>query len=246
MVRGKLVLIGNLGYPEQRIEGKTQILVMDPETWEIRQQASSGDGQGWIHGHQAVLEEGGSIRVSGGKVWTSGEVGLVENFDDWRLDPECWIWERLTWREVTVLEIFRADGRPNGLFEMSMWVFNQDYYLPYLDKMAKHAESGFDAESLGGMRESMGGVAPLDRAAFERRYRPDVLEYRIVPQANEGSKEEIEVDGVLVRYEEEVFAVRLTIEGRLVPDKVEALCADLKGKLEKISGQAYEVRRVLP
>jgi hypothetical protein len=40
--------------------------------------------------------------------------------------------------------------------------------------------------------------------------------------------------------------VRLTVDGSLMPAKVEALCEDLKGKLEKISGQVYEVRQVLP
>jgi hypothetical protein len=246
MVGGKLVLIGNLGYPEQRIVGKSQILVMDPETWEIRQQASSGDGPGWIHGHQAVLDEGGSIRVSGGKVWISGEVGLVENFDDWRLDTKCWIWERLTRREVIVLEFFRGDGEPNRLFEMGMWVFNQDYYLPSIDEIAKHSGLGIDVEISEGVSESMRGVAPLDRMAFERRFRPDVLEHRVVPQPDDVFKEEIEVDGVLVRYEEEIYVVRLTVDGSLMPAKVEALREDLKGKLEKISGQVYEVRQVLP
>lgn len=243
---GKLLLIGNLGYPDQRIEGETQILVLDPETWEIRRQPSSGDGPGWIHGHQATLEEDGSIRLNGGKVWKSGGAGLVENFDEWRLNPNGWTWERLTRREVTVMEFRRTDGKPNQLFEMGIWIFNQNYKLPDMQEVFGFTGLDIDPETLAKMNESMKGLAPLDHTAYEKRYRPDSIAYQEAPSSEDSQGEQIEVDGVLVRYEEHFHVVRLTIEGKLPSATVEALRDDLKGKLEKITGQLHEVLQLLP
>lgn len=84
LVDGKIILIGNLGYPENRKTGETQILVIDPKTWDIKQQPSTGESPGWIHSHQATVDNG-FITVTRGKVWTAHDTQLIENFDDWRL-----------------------------------------------------------------------------------------------------------------------------------------------------------------
>jgi len=49
---------------------------------------------GWIHSHDALLEEGGvSILIRRGKLDRGGEdTSLVENIDDWRLHLSDWRW----------------------------------------------------------------------------------------------------------------------------------------------------------
>ncbi len=241
LVDGKLVLIGNLGYPEQREAGKTQILVLDPASWEVRRQESTGDGPGWIHCHEAIAGDG-SIVVRGGEVWTATEAGLVENFDDWRLHLDTWTWERLTRRRVTVMEFLREDGEPNRLFEMEMWIFDQKYKLSDMDDAMK----GLNPDLKEEMARSMKGVPPQDRDAFERRFQPDGVEHRPLPEPEEHREQHIEVNGVRVRYAEDMGSVRLTIEGELSAAIVELLRSDLKTKLERIEGVNYEIRTLFP
>lgn len=237
LMGGKLILIGNLGYPHQREAGKTQILVLDLDTWKIRNQPSAGDAPGWIHRHDAIPENG-SIIIRGGKIWTSTDAGLVENFDDWRICLNTWTWERLTRRHVIVLEFLREDSTPNKLFEMGMWIFHQDFIMPGYDKV----------ESLPGLPDLKPELdqyaqgAPRDRNAFERRFQPDNVEYRQLPTPEESRECHIEVEGVRVRYEEEMWSVRLTIEGELPAETVRCLSDDLIDKLERAEGVKYQVR----
>jgi len=235
-----LVLIGNLGYPEQRQAGRTQILVVDPDTWNVRKQASVGEGPGWIHGHEALAEEG-SIRVRGGEVWTDTEAGLVENFDEWRLHLEGWRWERLTRRKVTVLELLREDGEANQLFEMSLWEFSRS--IP--DELGEHLPEGGAGDSVRAeLKRSLRGVKPGDPEAYRRRFQPEGVTHRELPETEEHRERRIEVGGILVRYHEDMFSVRMTIEGELPDGIVERLREDLKAKLERIEEVPYRVRRL--
>ncbi|MCJ8307734.1 MAG: hypothetical protein MJH08_01595 [Hyphomicrobiales bacterium] len=61
-----ILLIGNLGYPEQREAGVTQVLRLDINTWRVSRVATSGDNPGWISEHTADLCNG-EIIISGGK-----------------------------------------------------------------------------------------------------------------------------------------------------------------------------------
>lgn len=62
-----ILIIGNLGYRDQRQDGVTQVLRLDLTTWRVTPAGTSGDAPGWIHRHDARLV-GGDILVSGGKV----------------------------------------------------------------------------------------------------------------------------------------------------------------------------------
>lgn len=242
-VGGKLVLIGNLGYREQRDPKKTPILVLDLATWEIREQASSGENPGWIHRHE-VMADGGSITVRGGEIWTGDEIGLEDNFDDWRLNLDAWTWERLTRRKVTVLEMRREDGERNQLFEMGMWKMRQD--VPALQSMDPFEGLELDPESRAEMEKSLTGVVPRDRLAFERRYQPDGVTFQPLPEEDSFGRHLIEVEGVRVHYAESFDGVRLTIEDELGADTVTKLRDDLKGKLERAEGARYQVIQLRP
>lgn len=234
---GQLVLIGNLGYTQQREVGKTQILIIDTYTWKIRNQPSAGEGPGWIHRHEAAMEDG-FIIVRGGMVWTATNGGLVENFDDWRLCLNTWNWERLTRRRVTVLEFLHEDGTPNHLFQMGMWIFNHDFLMPGYDNVDP-------LPGLPDLKPELDAYdknAPQDRDAFERRFSPDHVDHRELSAPEDSLERHIEVDGVRVRYLEETWLVRLTIEGELPAETVKSLSDDLIDKLERAEGVKYRVR----
>lgn len=62
-----ILLIGSLGYRDQRQPGVTQVLRLDLSNWRISRVETSGDNPGWISRHRADLT-GAEILVSGGKV----------------------------------------------------------------------------------------------------------------------------------------------------------------------------------
>lgn len=241
LVDGKIILIGNLGYPEQRKSGETQILVIDPTTWEIKKQPSTGESPGWIHDHQATVDEG-SIIVTRGKVWTDKNTSLTENFDDWRLHLADWRWERLTHRPVTVFELVRKDGEPNELYEMGMWIFQKQYGTIPPPEMPEL--EGTDI--LADIHEDMKGVEPKDREAYERRHQPDGVDFKLLPELEDSLEVRIEVQGVLVRYDEDFDCVRLVIEGELASELIQKLKDDLKSKLERASGVPFVAKQVKP
>jgi hypothetical protein len=222
----ELLLIGNLGYQNQRIAGSTQLLRLNLETWSVRAQAAGGEPPGWIHRHDATLIDGGrSVLVTGGLRWMS-DGKLVENIDDWRLELDTWTWERLTRRTWPRFEVRRADGRRNELWEMRQALWHLDH-----DGAWAEGEESRDRPSY---------PMPRDRKALEELYQPAALVHRRLPQDLDAfDVHRIEVDGVIVRYKEGFDEVGLTVEGDLPDETVAALCEDLLDKLRRASGVDY-------
>ncbi len=93
-----IYIIGNLGYPEARRGDHTPVYRFHVETGRIEAVATSGECPGWIHSHEAVPEEGGSILISGGKVIRFSEDGsqtIEDQNEIFRLNPASGAWTRL-------------------------------------------------------------------------------------------------------------------------------------------------------
>ena len=85
-----ILLIGALGYPEDRREGETQVLRLDLDDFSIRPVETRGENPGWIHGHTTERTDAG-LRVTGGKI----EPGYRDRTEAHLLDPTDWTWHRL-------------------------------------------------------------------------------------------------------------------------------------------------------
>lgn len=243
LVDGKLVLIGNLGYPEQRRAGFTQVLVIDPASWEVRRQATGGEGPGWIHRHRAVLEEGALV-ISRGEVWVNDEQGLVENFDDWRLDLESWEWSRLTRRTVSIHQFERADGESDHLHDMWMWEMNRDSGTEGM--FAEDFLKDLPKQSREEIADLLQHQPPKDPEAYRSLYQPSAIPFTPVETSEEEILEtHIEVEGVKVRYCPGVLqGLRLVIEGELPAATEQALLDDLLDKLERVEGAPFRARKL--
>ncbi len=222
---GKLLILGNLGYPSQRVAGQTQLLLISVDDWSVAVQPTTGDGPGWIHEHQAQLQaDGRALLVTGGKVHTPPDGALVENIDDWQLDLTDWTWTRLTERKWPLFELCRADGKRSEIWEMRQAIWHQDHP---------------DFES------SVEYPPPADREAFELLYRPATVAHQARPEEEDSySTYRIEVSGIVVRYEEYHRGVRLTVEGHLPADTVDALVAELLATLKRATGHEHVVSRI--
>lgn len=95
-----IVIIGGLGYEEDRIPGITNVHVLqfDSHTsynYLITRTDTKGDNPGWIWGHQAVLTaDGESVIVFAGKA-IDANGGTVPMDDVYRLDLSSLAWERV-------------------------------------------------------------------------------------------------------------------------------------------------------
>lgn len=117
LIGNELILIGNLGYREQRRTGETQVYAFDIPSKRFRRVATTGDCPGWISSHKARRDERNGILIEGGKIDHGPEGGgYLENFDTWRLDLDGWKWERLTHKVIHRWRFAREDGEACRLF----------------------------------------------------------------------------------------------------------------------------------
>lgn len=241
LVGNRIVLIGNLGYPEQRRVGETPVLILDLETSAIAAVRTSGTPPGWVHDHKATLsEDGRSILIERGKLDRGRKDGaLVENIDDWRLHLTDWRWERLTERQWPRWEIRRQDGKRHHLFDYQQSVWEKQFPEfsqadTELAKITKHFEIPSLEDELG---------KPPDLDLFAQLYRPSVT-HEIVAQEDEYGVHRIKVSGVIVRYVEEMESIQITVEGDLPEKTLQALTRDLLEKFSQLENSPCELIRL--
>lgn len=223
----RVVIIGNVGYQDQRRPGETPVYLLDLATFAIRRLATHGDPPGWIGRHSARAE-GQRVIVSGGQVLVDDT--FVENIDDWCLDLDEGRWTRLTDRRWPRFVFAREDGRRHHLFEYQQFIWNRE-----------HMPESHDPETLPAEL----GMAP-DFDAFAAIYRPPV-DFAVVERewdADDWNVTRLAVDGVLLRYVDEMGDVRLTVEGQLDDALLDTITADFVAKLTRVEGVPCICRRI--
>lgn len=227
----KVLVIGNLGYPEERRPGETAVFSLDLDSFAITPVSTAGEKPGWIHGHSATLSsDQKSLLVQGGKCDTGGTVrSLVENIDDWRLHLDTWTWERLTRRNWPRWEFVRADGKNNHLWEIEQaaWSRRIRWEKELRDQMTA--------------LEGRLGICP-DLDLIETLFHPPVA-HEVIPSAEtEYNIFRYQIDGVTVRCVVEMGAVTMTVEGSLDAGCLSLLTNDLRDKLSRLEGSEFVVR----
>lgn len=93
-VGGQILIIGCLGYVDQREPGYTPVYRLDLATLAIEKVDTCGDTPGWISAHRARLE-GSEIVVEGGQLITdSGSLVAADGRYRLSLSDRCWRRER--------------------------------------------------------------------------------------------------------------------------------------------------------
>ncbi|MBB6523010.1 hypothetical protein [Pseudoteredinibacter isoporae] len=230
LVDDKIVIIGNLGYPDDRQSGKTQVYTLDTTNYKIESIPTSGDSPGWIHLHTAELDsENQIIRVKGGVLYHNETSPLIENIDEWQLDIRNWTWQRLSKKEWFRFEVKRSDNQLNLLWEIRGALWNQ--------KLGWKRELKESLEKLTGLL----GLVP-DIELLKEIYRPPVTHVELEQYEDEYGTYRILVEGVVVRYVEDFYGIQVTIEGSLSENIIKTLTDDLVKKLEKLENTQYETR----
>jgi len=212
----KIVIIGGLGYIEERQPGYTPLYALDLETFEIQKLAGSGQSPGWIYSqHVTLSEDANSIIVTQGKVYLGQESGLKENIDTWQLSLTDWRWERLTERNWIQFEIRRADRMNLHLLELRLALWS-----------LKLKQGDQFQEQLSRLTEAL-GVQP-DVKRMETLYRFEELGHGdLQKDADQYNLFYFDLDGVRVRFKEELHALQVMIEGQVSDKKIRLIKQDL-------------------
>jgi hypothetical protein len=114
LVGGRIIIIGCLGYCEERRPGVTPVYALDLSSYEISRIETSGNGPGWISEHEADLSTDGTISIRGGRLFkqSGNDRVLCRNVEDFALDDQSWVWRRVTDRNWPQFAVSLADGCP--------------------------------------------------------------------------------------------------------------------------------------
>lgn len=112
---GELVIIGCVGYAEDRNPMHTPVYSINLSNYQISEITTTGESPGWISRHEATLHSDGVIVLRGGNILTETSDGqrYKKNFEEFALDTENWTWSRLTDRNWKQYSIRQAN---HGLF----------------------------------------------------------------------------------------------------------------------------------
>ncbi len=226
LIGNNLILIGNLGYPEDRRPRQTQVLRLEIDSWRMTPIETFEESPGWIHKHTAELSsDGREIRITGGKIDPGEDTPFIENIDEWSLDPETWHWKRLTRRRWPRFVLQRKDQKWNHLSKIRGLPFWKQ--TAERDKKYEKEYNAIKAE----LKKELGAVP--EQELLESLYQPDVATEIIAnddPDDDEYGVYRIRVDGVVVRYVEDMYSIRITVEGELPEEIVERLRKDITDK----------------
>jgi hypothetical protein len=231
LLPGSIVLIGSLGYQEQRRnEKQTQVLQLMLDSFTIHKVDASGASPGWIHRHTAVLSsDGRSITLSGGMIDPcSAGRSLKENVEDWVLDLRTWNWTRTTHRNWPQWAFRRTDRRHNHLFALRSAAWMRD--MNWKQELAKEMQR---------LEADIGRTPDLNLIPFI--YRPDDSATQLPQDEDQYNVFRVLVDGVTVRFTEETHVVRALVEGRVSQERLHALQEGVRNHLSRLEGAEWEV-----
>jgi hypothetical protein len=231
LLPGRIVLIGSLGYQEERLNKKeTQVLQLMLDDFSIHKITTRGASPGWIHGHKAALsDDRHSISISGGMIVSgSADQSLKENIDDWTLDLRSWSWTRNTDRNWQQWTFRRRDHKPSQLFSLRLALRMRQvkWKSPMADEMQR-------------LEASIGRAPDLD--LIPSLYRPDSSVTELPSDKKRPNVFRVLVDGLVVRFTEETSGIRGMVEGRLSNEHLYALQESVRNKLSTLENTAWQI-----
>jgi len=219
LVGNELILIGNLGYPQQRRIGESQVYAYEIAERRFRRIETFGDVPGWISAHQTVLDVRKGIILTGGKIdYGPDQGGYLENFDSWRLDLETWNWERLSNQPVGRWEFVRSDGGTCQLFPKRMHRISMQ----------------------AGISVGKTDTPDFDGALLDRLYDPPVPHEAVVDDSL-SERTRYVIDGIMLYFQEGMKSVLLTVVGELPPEVIEPYIDVVLDRLGRLEGVNYTV-----
>jgi len=211
LVGNRIILIGCLGYSNDRRPGETQVLELSLDTFEVRKIVTQGDCPGWINRHAATLSSSGhAIVITDGGVLRDADQDMWDNVEEWLLDIDTWAWNRQTHRNWRQWRLMHVDRLRNQLREMRQAIWHRK--VGWKDEFV---------QDMAGFRETMGFEPDLD--LIPALYRLDEHTEELPDEEDEYNVIRVRIDGVTMKFIEDGFSIHAVVQGELEEAKVAAL-----------------------
>lgn len=238
-----ILLIGGLSYPDSRKYGTTPLRIYDVAANTFTEIEASGESPGWICCHQATLSDDGKrIHIRRGKI-SSLEHDYLDNIDDWELDLENRVWNRLTARKWTRICIERRDNESIFLSDLSIHAITSEFSGDLEELVAKEFakiqnECGVDLMSPKPSAEKI--------EVYKNLYVPSHPHQPIKEPDDEDDEQKvrIQINGVTVSFLESMEEIVMTVEGELDDSVVDEIANELTEKLAQLEEAECTFRRV--
>jgi hypothetical protein len=220
----QIVIIGALGYEQQRRYGRTPVYLLSLRSFAITRIDTAGEGPGWIARHAARLSaDGRAIVISGGAVMPRAGAYPEANLDEWRLDLATWRWtcvRRCDWQRCIVAP---ADRRRNHLFDFRQALWETQGW------------TGGDGMAVERLAQALGMDPDLD--LYQARYLMKGAAIALARRDGDDYKEfRVMLDGTVVRITEHTRALHVVVEGRLAEGRFAALVQHVDQALTGLLG----------
>jgi hypothetical protein len=217
----RVIIIGRLGYPEERRPGETPVYALDLASYRVEELPSQGEVPGWIFGHEAEPGPDG-ITIRGGEVYEKidGKTRIRRNFDDFVYETQTGNWRRLTnrkWRQFLIRDV-------GGKHFMRG---------PRLRNFCSTEEE---------LPQEPGWVDPFIYVMPEALY-PRNFEYETVWTEELQLDEQFFVAGIAVTVKFQAFFVEIIVEGDMDETMADALAEDIKEGVEADTGRPCVVEK---
>jgi hypothetical protein len=220
-IGNEILIIGCLGYPEQRVPGQTPVYRLSLDTWHIDRVLTHGESPGWIYKHAATIsEDGNSIIVSSGECWLGKKQSASENFDQWSLHVNSGCWTQLTALDWQQWSMKRKDGRRNRLWDIRQALWAHENSHLGLDANWRYEDEP-DFEELARLYQIDGASPVVEGTGHE--------EFRVV------------IDGLTVRFMEGLFCVKAVVEGRLSEERLKELQCRVLETLSRLHAAEWDI-----
>ena len=242
-VDDSIILIGSLGYPDDRDSKKTPVYKLDLSDFSISEIITS-EGPGWIHDQTAVYDKAKHcIIIDDGKRWTKDK-GIIESFSRWQLDLSTKQWTLLEKRPWSQYRFERTDGEASEIFQVRMHHLMPDTGMFALEQFKDNPEI---LESLKEMQdEQKKALAKANPKALDQLYLSSIP-HKKIPQSDDEDDftiYQIEVDGIILKFVEDMYYVTLTIKGQLAPEKLETIIKETEQQLAAVMGSIYMNKQI--
>lgn len=232
LVKGQIVIIGRLGYPEGRSEDATPVFILHLDDFKISELKTSGDQPAWLHKHSAKLDETRQAIICDDGVVTHHETGrVIENIASWRLCLATGAWSKVGEKPWSRWLLMRSDESPNEL-----WELGQVYWAERTkreDKFSREMRKKFAARG-----------HEVDTGLYEARYSPCVDVFEIIEDEDDFRTHVVKFGNYRLRFDEQYESILLTCENGLPVEEIEALLEHYVKVFGKLEGVQYKAVKV--
>lgn len=220
LIDGEIYVIGGIGYVNDRNYNSTPIYKLNIHSFEMTK-IESRNHIGLIGSHTATLKDN-QIIIKGGQI-LSDDNTMMDNIDDWAFNPKTLTFKNLTNHTWQGFVVQRKDFHWLSLFDYNCLLFDRDYNPDEFENKFNQLTNKL-------------GIEP-NLTTYQQIFIPPISHHQ-----DQDDENAIWIDGVKVRYVDNLSDIGVYIEGQLSDDKVQLLADNLCYKLAKLENAPCQIQ----